>query len=1149
MATGNQSERLKNLSPAKRALLLKALGAEAARANEADAIPRRSTRDRAPLSFAQQRLWLIDRLSPGGPAYNVPAAVRLGGRLDLSALEQSLNEVVRRHEVLRTTFAVVDEQPVQFVAEELKLSLAVTDLSRLSASEREAEARRLAREEALAPFDLSKGPLLRARLLKLSDEEHVLLLTMHHIVSDGWSEGVLINEVGALYRAYEAGLPSPLEELPIQYGDFAEWQRGQLEGEALERLLGYWRRQLVDMPASLELPTDRSRPPVQTSRGATEHFSLPSTLAARLKALGREEGCTLFMTLLAAFDVLLHRYTGQEDIVVGTPIAGRNRRETEPLIGFFINALPLRARLDGDPTFRELLGRVREATLGAYAHQDLPFEKLIEELQPERDASRSPFFQVMFVLQNTPAETAGQTGLRLGSFEVDRGVAKFDLTLSAAEASDGRLTGSLEYNTDLFDTATASRLLSHYAVLLEGIVANPERRVSRLPLLPAEERRRLLEEWPGRGAEFSTDCLHRLFEAQARRTPEATAVAFESERLTYAELDERADLLARHLRRLGVGPDILVGVLTERSLEMVVSIIAVLKAGGAYVPFDPAYPQERLRYMLEDSGVSVLLTRGRAAESIDAGAAHVVRVDAQWDEIAREGADAFDAQGEVTPANVAYVIYTSGSTGKPKGVAVEHRQVSRLFAATEAQFSFSPSDVWTLFHSYAFDFSVWELWGALLYGGRVVVVPYLVSRSPEAFLRLLRDEGVTVLSQTPSAFRQLCWAEEREGGVDESGLNLRAVIFGGEALDAGALAGWVARHGDERPRLINMYGITETTVHVTYHEVSAEEVREAAGGCGGSRVGEPIADLRVYVLDRNREPVPEGVAGELYVAGAGLARGYLLRAALTAERFVPDSFSGSGQRMYRTGDLGRWVGGVLEYIGRADHQVKLRGHRIELGEIEAALLSHTGVREAVVLAGESGAREKRLVAYVAPREGVGEGAGVSARELRERLSKSLPDYMMPSAYVVLDALPLTEQGKVDRRALAALDEGEESGAARETYVAPTTATEEMLAAVWAEVLRVERVSVEENFFALGGDSMRILQVLSRAQERGLSFSAQQFYQHQTVRELARELEESLGLSVSLGDAPAEADEELARLLEELEGVSDEDVRAQLRGRM
>ncbi len=1068
----------------------------------------------APLSFAQERLWFLDRMQPDAFAYNMPAALRLTGDLDLPAFHATLAEIVRRHEVLRTTFEVRGERPLQVIHAAGGLNLPVTDLAALPAAAREAEVRRLSRGEARQPFDLAVGPLLRAALLRLAAGEHVALLTLHHIVSDGWSMGILVREVGEVYAALVRREASPLPAPPVQYADFAVWQRGWMSGEVLERQLAYWRGALAGAPTVLELPGDRPRPAVQSQRGGLVPAALPAELRGALAGLARRSGATLYMVLLAGFQAVLSRLAGQASLLAGSTIANRNRREVEGLIGFFVNTLALRADLGDGPAFDVLLGRAREAALGAFAHQDLPFERLVEELRPERDLSRAPLVQVVFQLQNAPAVRLDLPGLQLAPVAGGGQSAKFDLVVNLSESpgaggDSGRLGGAWRYNADLFDAATVARYAGCFAALLAGAAAAPGRPVAELPLLSPADRHQLLAEWGGAAAlaeiaalaplapivPLPASTLDALFTLCAIDQPNAPALAAGEERLTYAELEARTNRLARHLVRLGVSRGARVALCLERSAELVVALLAVLKAGAAYVPLDPAYPRERREQTLADCGAAALVaTRATAADLLPPAGAPaalpVLLLDEAAAEIARESPEplALPAAERAGAADPAYVIYTSGSTGRPKGVVVTHGNVLRLFAGTRELFGFEPADVWTLFHSYAFDFSVWELWGALLHGGRLVVVPFEVSRSPEAFLELLRGEGVTVLNQTPSAFRQLIRADEAaadraatEPGADRP-LALRWVVFGGEALETGSLAPWFARHGAERPRLVNMYGITETTVHVTFRALAPDDL------AGGSVIGRPIPGWRTVLLDRHQEPVPAGVPGEIWVGGGGLAPGYLGRPDLTAERFVPDPFAASvgeeGGRLYRSGDLARWVPSApgvpsegLEYLGRIDHQVKIRGFRIELGEIEAALGRHPAVREAVVLVlGDGDARH--LTAYLALA-----GPGKPAPdELRAFLAGSLPDYMLPAGFVLLDALPLTPNGKVDRRALAALAPARIGTAGGEA--APRTPLERHLVGLWSAALRLPEtgVGIHDDFFALGGNSITGAVLVNRIQE-------------------------------------------------------------------
>ncbi len=1080
-------------------------------ADERPALAAVSRTDPLPLSFAQQRLWFLDQLEPGSAFYNLFASLRLTGQLNLQVLTATFNEIVRRHEILRTTFPTVAGKAVQVIAPPKELPLPLTDLSSLEPTVREQRIVEGATAAAQQPFDLANGPLLRIELLRVATDEHIILLTMHHIISDGWSSAVLVREVAAIYTALVAEQPSPLPELPLQYADYAQWQREWLQGEVLATQLDYWRQQLAGELPVLQLPTDRPRPAVQQFRGARHAFSVDAPLAAALQNVCEAEGVSLFMLLLAGFDLLLHRYTGQEDLIVGSPVANRNRHEIESLIGFFVNTLALRTDLTGEPTVRELIQRVRRMTLDAVAHQDLPFERLVDELQPDRDLSRTPLFQVVFVLGNMPREPLALPNLTLTPIEVVGETAKFDLTLYMTESPAG-LLGRVEYNTDLFDERTIAAMMAHFRTLLAAMVANPEQSIAALPLLSRAERQQLLTEWNRAQVSYPAgESLHQRFAASARQRPHATAFTLEGRSLRYGELDARANQLAHHLRARGVGTGTLVALYVERSLEMVVGILGILKAGAAYVPMDPTYPADRVAFMLQDSAAPLLLTEDDLLAKLLASNAQVssptlqtICLDADWPEIAREKTT--DPNVAVAATSPAYVIYTSGSTGQPKGVVVSHYNVLRLFAATQAWYNFDASDVWTLFHSYAFDFSVWELWGALLYGGRLVLVPYWVSRTPDAFYKLLVDEKVTVLNQTPSAFRQLIQAETaviREQSAlshaSPPALDLRCVIFGGEALELQSLRPWFERHGDQRPQLVNMYGITETTVHVTYRPISLDDLASASG----SVIGQAIPDLDLYVLDGNLEPVPVGVPGELHVGGAGVALGYLNRPTLTEERFIPDPFgTAPDARLYKSGDLVRYLpDGDLEYLGRIDQQVKIRGFRIELGEIEALLAQHPMVRDVAVLArakktADEPADEQWLVAYL-----VGDGANnPSVADLRSFLQTQLPDYMVPAAFVWLDALPLTANGKLDRRALPA--PADEPTAAAAEYVPPSNEVETALATIWADVLGMSQVGVEDNFFALGGDSILTIQIIARANAAGLQLTPKQIFQYQTIAGLA-----------------------------------------------
>jgi len=1027
-----------------------------------------------PLSHAQERLWFLDQMEPDRAVYNIPRVVSLKGRLDVPSLEKSLREIVRRHEVLRTMIVAGNGRPEQIVAAAAEFKLRASDLRGLPEINRESLAHRLAMEETQSPFDLSRELMMRARLVTLGDEEHLFAVTQHHIASDGWSLSVFWRELSALYEAYSAGRPSPLPELSAQYADYAVWQMQWLQGDLLDRQLAYWKNRLAGAPAVLELPTDYPRPAVQSHRGAWHEFAVDHALMQALQVLSRQEGVTLFMTLLAVWQILLSRYSGQDDVVIGIPIAGRVRTELEALIGFFVNTLVMRTDLSGNPTFREMLSRVREVALGAYAHQDLPFEKLVQELQPERNLSHSPLFQVMFALQNTPEQEADLARLTVHPQAVTSVVAKSDLSLSIHERPDG-LRGTLEYRTDLFEAATIARLARHFQVLLLGVVADPQRRIRELDLLTQAERQQVLVEWN----QTTTDsqprtCIYQLFETRVELTPDAVAVSFQSQKLTYRELNERANRIAHYLIGLGAGPDQRVALCMDRSLEMIVGVLGILKSGAAYVPLDPEYPAARLALMLDDAAPVAVLTTGdgRRLLSQAAGVPIIDMIEDQ-EALARSPVHNpldFERTDPLEPGHPAYVIYTSGSSGNPKGVVVTHWNVVRLFGATRQFFDFGPRDVWTLFHSYAFDFSVWELWGALFHGGRLVVVPKMTTRSPMEFLELLVNEGVTVLNQTPSAFYQLLEVDRECPNLADR-LSLRYIIFGGEALDFSRLDDWYQRHPDDAPLLVNMYGITETTVHTTCLALN----RELAQTARGSLIGKNIPDLRVYVLDEYRQPVPAGVTGELFVAGEGLAQGYLNRPELTAARYVPDPFSSDrGARMYRTGDLARWRSdGNLEYLGRLDSQVKIRGFRIELGEIEATLSTLPGVMHAAVTCRGDGPMGKSLAAYVVPAA----GKQIDVAALRHDLAARLPEYMVPATYTILDRLPLTGNGKLDHKALPAPDQARSHLAG--TYVGPRNLVEEKLTSIWADVLKLDRIGIHENFFELGGHSLLAVTLLAQ----------------------------------------------------------------------
>lgn len=1048
------SERIKNLSAKEFEQFIRQLGEKKGNASQNSIGLRPRESNICAPSFAQQRLWFLEQLMPNNPSYNVPAAIRLEGRLDVAALQRSFNEIVRRHEVLRTTFAVVEGLPVQVISEALSLSLPVVNLMELlERRERETQAQQLAGEDAQAPFDLACGPLVRMALLRLGEEEHILLLNMHHIVSDGWSNGVLVRELSTLYAAYVANRPSPLPELPIQYADFAFWQRQWLQGKELEKQLAYWRRQLAGIPVILELPTDRQRPAIQTFHGAVQPLAFPQELTKGLKTLSRRTGVTLLMTLLAAFQALLFRYTGKEDIVVGMPIANRTRTESENLIGFFVNTLAMRTNFSGDPSFRELLARVREMTLEAYAHQNLPFERLVEDLQPERELSHPPLFQIAFTLQNAPQEKLSLVDLTLSPLEVENRTAKLDLALFMWEKGN-ELHGGAEYNTDLFDASTIKRLLEHFQNLLEGIVADPEQRLTRLPLLTESEHLQL-KAWNATQVEYPQHrCIQELFEAVVEDTPDAVAIVCGDEQLTYSTLNRQANRLAHYLRRQGVGPEIPVGLCVERSTKMIIGLLSVLKANGAYVPLDPTYPKERLGFILADTRISVLLTERRLLEKLpDSTSACVICLDSDWEEIA--GESVVNQVNRATVDNLMYVIYTSGSTSKPKGVLLSHRGVCNFIGVQVKAFGVQRGNRLLQFASLSFDGSIFDIFAALLSGATLCLSTQETLLPGPALHLFLRNQAITTAALPPSVLVQL----------PTTGLSaLQTVISVGEACPTEVIARWSAGR-----RFINGYGPTEGTVAATIAAYSDTGQKPL--------IGRPITNTQVYVLDARMQPTPIGVAGELYITGVGLARGYLNRSELTAERFIPDPFSSEpGTRMYRTGDLGRYLAdGNLELLGRLDSQVKLRGYRIELGEIEAALMEYPAIREAIVIVREDAPGDKRLVAYLVARS----PQTASITDLNNYLRAKLPGYMVPSAFVLVDAWPLTSNGKIDRRALPKPDKL--SLPSEAAYMAPRNQLEQAIAAAWHEVLQIENIGVHDNFFDVGGHSLLITRLQSHLQ--------------------------------------------------------------------
>ncbi|MDE1147118.1 MAG: amino acid adenylation domain-containing protein [Azospirillaceae bacterium] len=1099
-----------------------------------------------PASFAQERLWFLDQFDPGSAVYLLPNNYCFQGPVDAGALARALNEIVRRHEALRTHFVRIEGAVMQAVVPQLDIPLPQIDLRGLPDGIRDAEFHRIVALEATRPFDLATGPLLRATLVTVGDAARYLLLTLHHIVSDAWSSEILYRELTALYGAYIAGLPSSLPDLPIQYGDFAHWQRQLLTGGVLDDHMRYWRRQLDGAPALLELPADRPRGPTQGFRGASIHFALPDAVTARLKAIAREENATVFMVLLAAFTALLHRYTGQNDLVVGSPIANRGRAEIEELIGFFVNTLVLRVRFAGDPGFRQLLRHVRDVTLEAYAHQDLPFEKLVHELRPPRHASHNPLFQVMFVHQVAAAAAdAGGADADFISQPV-AGTAKFDLTLFITEAGP-RLTAAIEFNTDLFDAARIMRLIGYFRTLLGAVAQAPDQPVSALALLPPAEAA-LLGQWNATSHDYGTaQTVAALFEAQAARQPAAAAVISGGQTLSYGDLNRRANRLAHHLRRLGVGDETRVGFCLRRSADLAVALLAVLKSGGAYVPLDPTYPRERLAFIVGDSGMAVVISDDNARDALPpldvpllSFSRDAAAIMAEPDHNPSDGSLA-DAGPAADPDRLAYVIYTSGSTGRPKGVAMAQRALFNLLQWQVAH-SRLPGEARTLqFTSPNFDVSFQEIFSTWCGGGTLVMVDDDTRLEPGQLLRAIAEGAVARLFIPPVVLTQLAVADAA-ATVDLSAL--RQVIVAGEALHlTPAITAFFARWPGAS--LHNHYGPTETHLATAFTLAGPP-----AGWPVLPPIGYPIANVQTHILDRRLQPVPPGGPGELYIGGIGLARGYLGRPDLTADRFVPDPFSGvPGARLYRTGDLVRHApSGDIEFLGRADDQVKIRGFRVEPGEVRAALLRHPAVRDcAVVLRPDHQEGGASLAAYLTLRPEL----TVTTADLRRTLAATLPDYMIPSNFVVLDALPLLPNGKLDRNALPAPD------AARpdldQDFVAPATPTEMVLADLWAEVLRLDRVGVQDNFFDLGGHSLLATQVVSRIRERlRVDLPLRRLFDAPTVAELAVAIDGLAGEGGSAATAPAfdpppldgpQPEELLARLAQ----LSDAEVETLLAG--
>jgi amino acid adenylation domain-containing protein len=1013
--------------------------------------------ERIPLSFSQERLWFIDQLE-GSVQYHIPQVLRLRGNLNKETIKDALQTIVNRHEVLRTVIVEEEGHPYQQVKEKHGWELGIFD-------------GREYREDAKGlqqyiyglikkPFDFSKDYMLRADLIEVEEQEHVLVVTLHHIASDGWSTSVMVRELAEIYRSYAEGREARLAVLPVQYADYAIWQRRYLQGEIWEKKIGYWKEKLGETMV-LQLPTDYVRPAVQSTRGSRESFSIDKEVSEGLQLLSRKEGATMFMTLLSVVKVLLYRYSGQQDISIGTAIAGRQQQEVEGLIGFFVNTLALRDEVDGAASFSELLQSVKTTTLDAYEHQEVPFERVVEAVVKERDLSRSPLFQVMFVLQNTPEVPRLELGkVALSREPFTQNTSKFDLSFNITETGE-RLSGSVQYCTDLYKAETIERMIGHFKELLASIVQSPAEKIGKLRMLIPAEEEQLLKTFNDAASNYPKDkSITDIFEEQAAKTPQNIALVHEEEAVTYSELNERANQLARYLQKKGVKEETLVPICLERGIGMITGILGILKAGGAYVPIDPEYPHDRISYMLEDTAARVLVSSAESKEKLrPTERAEIISIDGDWEAISKETNT--NLPGRIASASLAYIIYTSGSTGKPKGVMIEHRNVVRLFQTDKPLFDFNEKDVWTMFHSFCFDFSVWEMYGALLYGGSLVIVPSHVSKDASLFSALLLKERVTIVNQTPSSFYVLQDALTAQTGA----VNIRYVIFGGEALNPSKLRLWKQKYGDSC-RLINMYGITETTVHVTYQEMGWKEIEN-----GGSIIGKTIPTLNAYILDTNQNLLPIGIPGEICISGEGLSRGYLNRDDLTVAKFIENPFADlAGSRIYRSGDLGRWLAnGTIEYLGRIDDQVKIRGYRIELGEIEAIVIQSGMVKSAIVLAKDRGEESKQLIGYLVVNDQFQQQA------LLAHLRTKLPEYMIPAIWVQLENLPLTSNGKINKKALPDPDTGLTSSAG---YVAARNELEAGLVEIWKAILHLNLVGIYDNFFEIGGHSLLVIRLVS-----------------------------------------------------------------------
>nr|ALT22102.1 nonribosomal peptide synthetase [Anabaena sp. XPORK13A] len=1088
------AKKLASLPPEKRNILIKLLKKQGIDPSKLPIIPTNREFNPIPLSWGQERLWFLDQFEENSATYNLLLGVTMTGKLEINALQKALNMIIQRHEVLRTNFQEINGTVVQIIKPSGNWPLIIENCQ-------ESEIAIYIHKEQQKLFNLATDSLVRGTLLKVSNSKFILLVTRHHIVWDGWSTGVFLQELSTIYQAYSQGKNPNLAPLSIQYADFSQWQREWLTEEILAEQIKYWQEHLKNSPSLLQLPTDKPRPSIMTFNGKSQQLIINEEIREKLQLLSRETGTTLFMTLLAVFSTLLYRYSYQEDILIGSPIANRNREEIEPLIGFFVNTLVLRTTFSENLTFKELLQQIKQTTLAAYEHQDVPFEQIVDAVKVERSLSHSPLFQVMFVLQNTPSETIELPDVTLTPLTLEQATTNFDLTLDI-EPSEQGLVANWEYNSDLFEDATITRMLGHFQNILTSVLANPQQQINQINLLTVVERNQLLVEWNDTTVEYPQEkCIHQLFEEQVIKTPDAVAVVFENQQLTYQELNQKANQLAHYLQQLGVKPETLVGICVERSLEMVIGLLGILKAGGAYVPIDPNYPDTRIQSMLADAQLNLLLT----CSDVKVGNIFNLSTSIIYIDTCKQKIESYASNNlEITVfgQNIAYIIFTSGSTGKPKGIAISHQSLVNHQNWFLDCFVVNSSDVVLQKTPFSFDASVWEFWTPLMVGAKLLMATPGGHQDPAYLVKTIQTKNVTLLQLVPSLLEIIV----SEGGFSDCS-SLRLVFSGGEALKKNT---WEKFKQVLPIPLINLYGPSEATIDAAFHHCQENEFNDII------TIGRPIANTQLYILNNTIQPVPIGVMGELYIGGLGVARGYLNRPDLTAEKFIQSPFNPQ-QKLYRTGDLARYLpDGNMEYLGRIDNQVKVRGFRIELGEIEAVINAYPDVNQGVVIAREDIPGNQRLVAYLVTKD------GFDWPQLRNLLKLQLPDYMLPATFVVLDSLPLTPNGKVDRKALPApeIDLSKEK-----EFVPPQTPSEEMIANIFATVLNIQLVGIHDNFFELGGHSLLATQVISRLRKAfEIEIPLKELFAAPTVAQLSDRIESlrnnnSLSLAQQLQAVP------------------------------